>query len=155
MDPLAAIGLASNILSFIDFGIELVSGAFEIYESSSGLTEENRNSKAIVTWISDFACRLQPPNHTTLTGDEKSLCMLADECDGLAKQIIALIEKVEPKGRKSKGASLWAAAKTKWYEGDRHKLEDRLGHCRAQLSLQLNYFTRSAGHATLLPLVRD
>lgn len=142
MDPLTAIGLASNILSFIDIGIKVVSGAIEIYESPSGDSSGNRSTKTVVTEMRHFASKLQPPDDSQLTGDEKALCTLARECDDLAKQIIALAEKAKPRGRKSKSASLLAAVRTKWYESDSRKLEERLDHCRAQLGLQLNHLTR-------------
>lgn len=148
MDPITAIGLASSVLSFIDYGAKIVSGAIEIYQSSSGLTDSNRGSKAIVTEVRQLALRLQPPANTQLSGDEKSLCNLTTECDNIAEQIIDLIEKVEPKSRKSKGSSLRAAIKTKWYESDRRRLEERLNQCRAQLNLQLNYLTRSVRSAS-------
>lgn len=151
MDPITAIGLASNVLSFIDYGAKIVSGAVEIYQSSSGLTDSSRGSKAIVTEMRLLASKLQPPAHDQLSGDEKSLCNLATECDSLSEQIIDLIEKVEPKNRKSKGSSLRAAVKTKWYESDRRRLEDRLNQCRAQLNLQLNYLTRSVRSPSALP----
>lgn len=148
MEPLTAIGLASNILSFIDFGARVVSSAIEIYKSdASGITEERRNTEAVVTEMRYFASKMQPPDDAQLTGDEKALCALAKECHGLAAQIIALVEKVKPKpnGQKSMRASMLAAVKTRWYESDSRKLEGRLGDCRAQLDLQLNHLTRLAG----------
>lgn len=39
MDPLSAVSLASAVISFIDFGGQLISGAHEIYRSSHGLTK--------------------------------------------------------------------------------------------------------------------
>jgi hypothetical protein len=38
MDPLTAIGLAGNILAFIDFGTKLAKAAYEVYESKDGAT---------------------------------------------------------------------------------------------------------------------
>ncbi|RFU32608.1 hypothetical protein B7463_g3712, partial [Scytalidium lignicola] len=143
MDPLTALGLASNILSFIDFGAKVVSSAIDIYDSPSGLTEESRSSEAIVTEMRHFASKLRPPDDDQLTGDEKALCRLADECDGLSNQIIALIERIRPKDRKLKSASILAGLKSKWHEAERRKLEQRLDHCRAQLALQLHYLTSS------------
>ena len=142
MDPLTAIGLASNILSFVDFSAKVVSSAIDIYVSPSGLTQENCSSEAIVAEMRHFASKLQPPDDARLTGEEKALCRLAKECDDLAKQIIALIEKLRPKHQKSRSASVLAGLKSKWYDAERRKLEERLDHCRAQLALQLNYFTR-------------
>jgi hypothetical protein len=89
-----------------------------------------------------FAAKLQPPDKTQLSGEEKDLCNLAAECEGLAKRIIDLLGKFKPKNRKSKGSALVAGLKTKWYESERRKLEEQLSHCRAQLELQLGFLTR-------------
>ena len=70
--------------------------------------------------------------------------MLAKECEGTAKQIIVVIEKAEPKSRKSKTASFLAGVKTMWYEKECRELKERLGRCQTQLGLQLHYLTRLA-----------
>jgi hypothetical protein len=41
MDPLRAIGLASDILSFIDFSFKLIGGSHRLLNSANGLTPEN------------------------------------------------------------------------------------------------------------------
>ncbi len=147
MDPLSAIGLASNIISFIDYGAKVVSGAIDIYGSSSGLTRDARSTETVVSEMRSFSSKLKAPDDAALSGDEKALCRLAVECEDLSSQIIALVEKVRPQsragGRVSKRASLLAGLKSKWYESDKRRLEERLSHCRAQLGLQLNYLTRS------------
>ncbi|KAK1758027.1 hypothetical protein QBC47DRAFT_132299 [Echria macrotheca] len=141
MDPLTAIGLASSILTFIDFSAKVITGAVDIYGSPSGLAVEGRSTETVVAEMRQFAAKLQPPDASSLSGDEKSLCRLALECDSICDGIIELLEKTKPKQPKSKTSALKAGLKTKWHEGDRRKLEERLAHCRAQLSLQLNYLT--------------
>lgn len=141
MDPITALGFAANILQFIDYSSKVIGTAIEIYESASGSTAETQNADTIATEMRLFATKLQPPDQTQLSGEEKSLCKLAAECEGLAKRIIDLLEKVRPK-KKSKGSSLVAGFKTKFYEGERRKLEEQLGNCRAQLDLQLSLLTR-------------
>ncbi|KAF4996147.1 hypothetical protein FDECE_12572 [Fusarium decemcellulare] len=117
MDPLTAIGLVSNIISFIDFGAKVISGAVEIHETfsgdSAGLTEENRSTLNVVREMRHFASKLQPPDQSQLTGNEKALCALAKECEVLSQQIVDLVEKLRPKGGKSKLASLKAAFRSK------------------------------------------
>ena len=94
--------------------------------------------------MKQFASKLQLPDktQTQLSGEEKDLCNLAAECESLAKRILDLLEKFKPKNRKSKRAAMVAGLKTKWYEGERRKLEEQLSHCRAQLAMQLSYLTR-------------
>lgn len=142
MDPITAIGFAANILSFIDYGAKVIAGAIEIYDSTSGTTEECRISETIMTEMRQFTAKLQPPANAHLTGEERALCRLAAECASLAKQILDLLEKAKPKSRKSKASSLFAGLKAKMYEGERRRLEEQLSCCRAQLDLQLNFLTR-------------
>jgi hypothetical protein len=97
MDPFAAIGLASSILSFIDFSAELITGALEIYGSGSGTTEEGRSREAIVSEMKKFSSKLLPPDNSQLMGDEKALCRLAAECNIFSDQILDLLEKIKPK----------------------------------------------------------
>jgi hypothetical protein len=94
--------------------------------------------------MKEFASKLQPldKTQTHLSGEEKDLCNLAAECESLAKRILDLLEKFKSKNRKSKRAAIVAGLKTKWYEGERRKLEEQLNNCRAQLSMQLSYLTR-------------
>jgi hypothetical protein len=92
--------------------------------------------------MKQFAAKLQPPDQTQLSGEEKALCKLAIECEGLAKRILELLEKVQPKKPKSRGSSIVAGVKTKFYESERRKLEEQLSNFRGQLALSLNYLTR-------------
>jgi hypothetical protein len=146
MDPITAIGFAANILSFIDYSAKVISTTIEIYESASGNTQDGQNSETIATEMRAFVAKLQPPDKSQLPGEEKALCNLGAECEGLAKRILDLVDKFKPKNRKSKGsslvASLVAGLKTKFCEGERRQLEEQLSHCRAQLDLQLGFLTR-------------
>ncbi|KAK4234261.1 hypothetical protein C8A03DRAFT_37969 [Achaetomium macrosporum] len=123
MDPLTAIGLASNILSFIDFGAKVVSRAVDVYGSASGLTSEDQISEGIATHMCYLCSKLRQPQGTQLTGEEVALANLAAKCEDLSKQIIALVEKSKPKTSDSK----WATA---------------LASVKPSLSLQLSYLTR-------------
>jgi hypothetical protein len=52
MDPLTAIGLAGNILAFIDFGTKLVTAAYEVYESKEGATKARSFLFVMMTYFS-------------------------------------------------------------------------------------------------------
>jgi hypothetical protein len=100
------------------------------------------NSNIVATAMTNFAAKLQPPNNTPLSGEERALWTLATECQSLANQILDILEKVKPKKRRSKGSSLLASLMAKFYESERRSLEERLGHCRSQLDLPINWLTR-------------
>ena len=48
MEALAAIGLATNIITFIDFSYKLISGSHQILNSTSGLTPESSRLGTVV-----------------------------------------------------------------------------------------------------------
>ncbi|KAG6354705.1 hypothetical protein INS49_004723 [Diaporthe citri] len=58
MDPLTAIGLVSNILSFIDFSARLIKSAKEAHDSQHGVLEENRSREAVVRDMQRMSTRM-------------------------------------------------------------------------------------------------
>jgi hypothetical protein len=152
MDPFAAIGLASNIVQFVDYSTKLINGARDIYDSASGMTEENKSLESIVSEMKLLSSKLLPTTGDLRSEDEKALCRVAAECNILSDQILELLGKLKPKRRKSKHQSAWAAVKNKIHEREKLELEKRLGNCRSQLELQLSVLTRS--HSLLQLLCR-
>lgn len=60
MEALAAVGLASSILQFIDFGATLISESREIYQSVSGITKEFEGLQAVCDHVSRISAELAP-----------------------------------------------------------------------------------------------
>ncbi|EFX03145.1 hypothetical protein CMQ_3074 [Grosmannia clavigera kw1407] len=80
MDPVTAIGLASSIIAFVDFGWKLIKGAKEIYDAADGTLEENRSREAVVLEMKRLTVQLVSPEHSLLSGEERDLCLLAGTC---------------------------------------------------------------------------
>ncbi|KXX74090.1 Vegetative incompatibility protein HET-E-1 [Madurella mycetomatis] len=161
MDPVTAVSLASSIVAFVDFGTKLVRGAIEIHASTDGVLEDNRSREAVARDMKRFAARLIAPDTTRLSGQEKilsgqekALCDLATECQQLSTALVELLERIKPGDVASKRLSLWAALKNKFYEKEREDLEKRLGFCRDQLDLHLNFSTMTSVGA-LIESVKD
>lgn len=57
MDPLTALGLAGNIVQFIDFSCKILSDSYEIYRAGS--TSEHEEINFIATDLSTLADRIQ------------------------------------------------------------------------------------------------
>jgi hypothetical protein len=138
MDPFAAIGPASSIVQFVDYSTKFINGARDIYDSASGMTEDNKSLESIVNEMKLLSSKLLPRTGGPRSEDEKALCHVAAECNILSDQILELLGKLKPKVRKSKHQSAWAAVKNKIHEREKLELEKRLGNCRSQLELQLN-----------------
>jgi hypothetical protein len=61
MEALAAVGLASNILQFLDFCNKVVSGSSEIYHSLSGTSGEYESLEQMCQFVSELSAGLIPP----------------------------------------------------------------------------------------------
>ncbi|KAK4182419.1 hypothetical protein QBC35DRAFT_172566 [Podospora australis] len=60
MEALEAIGLASNILQFIEVGTQIVKEAREIYSSATGTTNEFRDLEHTCNLLSRLSANLVP-----------------------------------------------------------------------------------------------
>ncbi|PMD31786.1 hypothetical protein L207DRAFT_500844 [Hyaloscypha variabilis F] len=135
MDPITAIGLASSIVSFIDFSWSLLTGAKELYESGRRRTKENARISSIVDDLHEYALDL------TVGGEgaskhEKALRSLANDCCALSEELVGILQKLEMKRN-----SRWQSLKKSW-EAMRKAdnialLESRLGKYRAQMNTRL------------------
>ncbi|KIH87280.1 hypothetical protein SPBR_04584 [Sporothrix brasiliensis 5110] len=59
LDPLTALGLATNIVQFVDFGLKLFSTSIEIARSAKGATSLNLELEHAYTTLCNFASDLQ------------------------------------------------------------------------------------------------
>lgn len=84
MDPLSAISLASAIISFVDYGSKLLSGAHEIYRSSHGLTLNFEQIEDACERSSELTKAIQSRFDTS---DHEGLKTLAVSCLDTAEKI--------------------------------------------------------------------
>jgi hypothetical protein len=142
MDPVSALGLAANILAFIDFGVKIVSTAKHIHDSGTGVTREDEARQIAATQMQLIASKLLLSPSPPLDAQQAALCQLAEQCRILSQRILALYEKIKPKDAQSKRQSFRAALKSKIHEKEKQDLQDSLSNCRSQLHLQLHWITR-------------
>jgi len=60
MDPISALGLASNILTFIDVAGKILAGTYEVYQSATGRTDENAHVDSVIENLHDITAGLDP-----------------------------------------------------------------------------------------------
>ncbi|KAI1270402.1 hypothetical protein F5Y18DRAFT_12434 [Xylariaceae sp. FL1019] len=168
MEALAALGLASNIVQFLDFTWRLTETAAKIQGSSSGATGQVLELGTVYSKLnslctslsvcsqpsekSDEAKRIQTlfPDQTslerrrTIDSHTNDLRELASDCLSLCQQLIAIVTNLQAcggTGRKFK--SFKAALKTIWNEKKILELEARIR--RYQTAIGLHF----------LPLIRE
>jgi hypothetical protein len=142
MDPFTTISLVTNILTFVEFSAKVLKGASEIYRSPTGTLEDNRSREISLSQMQEFSLKLLAPDKANFMGEDKQLCILAEECRVLSRDFIDLLGKIKAKDPTSKSQSFWSSVKSRYYENEKQSLEERLDGCRKQLELQLNYVTR-------------
>ncbi|KAL4943937.1 hypothetical protein BDV06DRAFT_125145 [Aspergillus oleicola] len=137
MDPLSAIGLASNILQFIEFGAELCVNIQEVASSATGSTKENEHIEVAVGDLESATDGLS----TNVKGNNKNeveLVQLAGSCRALSAQLMHVLSKLRAK----KGDGLFGSVRTAWKSTLKKSkiasIEGRLADYRAQLILRLN-----------------
>jgi hypothetical protein len=138
MDPIAAVGLASGILTFVDAGTKLIKTAYAIHNSLDGILDDNRHREGIAGTVQDAASRLEITGNAPLTKEQQSLADLAKRCKAISKDLIQLLDNTKPKGSSFKAFNALRYAvranKNKKLIGD---LEGQLKSYRDQLSLAL------------------
>ncbi|KAF9879593.1 hypothetical protein CkaCkLH20_03136 [Colletotrichum karsti] len=137
MDPITAVSLASNVISFIDFTTQLLRGAKNI--RAAGDFEENASLEAVTRHIDIFITKLLGPESSSLVGSDLQLSDLAAKCRALAIELLALLYKIKAKDPNSRRQAVWSVMKNMKYEEQKKSLEARLASCRDQFEMQLNF----------------
>jgi hypothetical protein len=140
MDPWTALGIAANILQFVDVGCKICSGAKEVYESPDGAKNETAELKLVVSDIQAHNARL---NSTTLSNDEKALKALAARSLELAEKLEKILAKltVREDARfrvvESARVSISAVRKSKDIASLKQRLLDLQSHLQQRLAVIL------------------
>jgi hypothetical protein len=136
MDPFAAIGLAGTIVQFVDFGSKIILEGRELFKSGS--LKLNEQAEVVAKDLLDFSTKLQrvPPDPNAAPGppteNELALRKLCEECNDIAKQILAKLDELKPKLRPPKDLPKNASRKEKemWFKKVKEYQKDieRLGN---------------------------
>jgi hypothetical protein len=134
MDPLTAVGLAGNIITFIDLSTKVVSRTKQLYESASGATSENDELEGLTKNLKDLAnrTRRKPPNtsrngHFSLSiTSETVLDNLSQQCIQVADELLETLESVKVNGDGRTVKSALQAMKTVWKQDNIDAIQRRL-----------------------------
>jgi hypothetical protein len=145
MEPLVAIGLAGNILQFIDFCYNVISGINKVCSSASGMTPENEGLSVLVDDLNAVAQTLLT-DIPAKTENEKQLCALATDCYTFSEELQQILRRLRVGDRNSK----WDALRVKWRSMRKEKeveaIERRLNGYQAQILIRLQVMFRFGRH---------
>lgn len=135
MDATTAIGLASDIISFIDFACKSIKAAEELYHSEHGATKENERMGDIVGDLKEFSLGLGA-SLPSATKHERAIEALAKECAAVSDELIDILDKLRL-SKSSRRRSIMKVLSGAWKRSEIAALEARLGEYRAQMNVRL------------------
>ncbi|KAH0843180.1 hypothetical protein FOPE_07819 [Fonsecaea pedrosoi] len=152
LDPLSAIGLAANIVQFIDFSRRLISDAKEIYHSTNGVTAENVELQDVAESLSRLSSTLLNPldhSQAAISQTEAEIVKIAAASRVVGDELLAAIQSLTAgDGSHKKWRSFLQALKTLWKKDKIAKLRKRLEDARSNLSVHvLSYISVRQGQA--------
>lgn len=143
MDPFAAIGLASAIITFIDFGSKIVRISKEIHGSASGTSNANADLESLTKSMGELAMDLKPSkNPSDLSISEKGLLEVCHECEGLSADLLKVLDHIKSKTPGTKRSSMLTAFRHLKNKKNMEELGLKLEKCKAMFQIQLGRIMR-------------
>ena len=151
LKSLAALGIAANIIQFVEFGHKLFSESRALYKASDRLVEESVEleiiSKALKRLSNDLIAI--PSSTMPQSQAEANLLPLAKRCQTIADELLVAVKKLQANGGKGKWQCFRSALRRIWksHEIDdmARKLDSVCGHLTTCLINVLKYGTLYSG----------
>lgn len=149
MDPLNALGLASNVFSFVSFAAGLIQGTRTISASASGSSTDITNLGMVCEQLQNLCEGLDACTHYEILGAHlaaedhatkvlvavKALCII---CKTDGDELLRIVTKLRTKdGSKGKWQSFRVALRMAWEKATIDDLEARLSRTQVTLTLHI------------------
>jgi hypothetical protein len=135
MEAIAAVGVASAAVQFLDFSVKTLAACKEIRDSSTGSTKANEELTRFVKQLKAMQKTLQQSAHT-LSNTYRQLVRAVQDCSRVADELLRLLEYVREVAQKSLGTMRAALRQVR--EGKRiEKLQSQLSSCQDRFHLAL------------------
>ena len=138
MDPLSALGVASNVIQVVDFSIRLVSKGVEFYKDGS--PAENVDAEEITQSLKGLNGKLQRSIQDSKCGgplseEDESLMGLCANCERVANELLRRFDQIKVTGKHRKWKSARQALKSVTNKNDLELLARRLGMYRSEINV--------------------
>ena len=141
MDLFSALGLASNVITFIDFTSRLISGSLELYHSTDGSTASHKVLEDVTKDLENLCDGLTPTRSNGLGGgppdSEITLLPLLEPCKELGHELLIVLKGLKVQGRGKAWKSARQALKSVWKADKIKNYKEQLDLYRSQLASRL------------------
>lgn len=152
MDPLTALSLASNVISFVSFASGLIKGTIEISASANGCTSDVTNLENICERLQSLCDDLNScADYEIPKGDREDRVVkvliavqgLCEVCKDDGEDLLRITNKLKTKNEsRGKWVSFGVALKKAWAKTSIDELEARLSRTQATLTLHICTLTQ-------------
>jgi hypothetical protein len=142
MEALTALGLATNVVQFVDFASKIVSQAVKIYRAQ-GTQDESNEHLTLEKLTSSFqsynkalksSLRHQESEASNLSVADKEILEICGQCEGLTRKLLTTLSEL-----RSSKTNVWTsfvdALKIVWSDDEVQKLRQTLDSYRQQIAL--------------------
>jgi hypothetical protein len=137
LDPWTAMGLAGNIVQFVDFGCKLISETRTIYKSKAGASERTRNLETITADLEQLCDGLAISVSRGTTMVDENLRRIAFECQEVAKELRTVLLTLHIDGKETVWSSFIVAVQEIWTKDRVTSLASRLDALQGQLNTHI------------------
>lgn len=142
LDPVSAVGLASAIVTFVDFSAKLITNSREIYYSATGELKEHVTKYQILEDLGLLCNRVVDEKGGVY---DKKLKELASLCEEEAAALTSLLESFDvAPGSHRKWASFCKAFREARKQGKLHDIQKRLERIEKAINTHLIHILRCA-----------
>ncbi|KAL4876546.1 hypothetical protein BJY04DRAFT_210569 [Aspergillus karnatakaensis] len=158
-DPITIISLALSIITFVEFGLKVVSGAKGIRDCQHVTTAEIHHLDLIVANFRAFnsQVRQQQVSHKNLSEDELRILAMVAECERLQDELQKTVEslKVRPDARSQTLESARVFAKSFYKSSDLQALRHRLDGLDARIRMSVGNAMQRDQHSSIMTKLAD
>lgn len=129
MNPLTGLGLAANILQFIDFTTKIISASVDLYQSGSGAKAEYFEAESFAIHLRELADKMILPEtsgHGVFKDEGKALKSIATQCREIADELLDVLQDLKVKEPHARWQSFYQALRSEWKQNTIEKLQQRL-----------------------------
>ena len=143
MDPVTALGIASNVIQFVEFAGKLISRSSRYYRSADGSDLEYTEIVAAASNLEKLAGTVQKSTVNAASRINKvdvaqqGLLDASRQCQRIAQEMTDVLSTLMKPGQQNRWNSIRQAFRAIWSEEKIDKLSVRLSHAREQLVLYL------------------
>jgi hypothetical protein len=142
MDPITAISLVSGILTFVGAAEKILKLSWSLYNTVEGSSEETKLRLDLANSMNSISNHIISSSRRPLSGEDRAIFTLAQECDRLTNDIQNLLQSLRPRRYNSMVQSSLAAVRTAMREPRVRNLEDQIRRCRDQLQFHIAVLSR-------------